>query len=614
MLPSSPPHAFSSSPPYSLGGPPSSETMMDENITTAEPIIIKWAADHTHSSTSSYSLFNVENRQEGREFLRSVRDLQRSMHFYATHSSASRKLVHAQTLMEKAMRRLGKEFYQILVANREQMEPVDSMSTATTSSTLSDYEDEMGSELEEIQTAEGDSIQEAWTAMMDLRAIAECMISSGYGGECVKIYRIIRKSIVDEGIYRLGFDISISSSQTQKMEWETLEQKIKNWAQITKIAVHSLFRCERLLCDHVFASSPSIKESGFADITKEAAVQLLAFAESVAKCKKSPEKMFRFLDLYSTISDLWLDIETIFSFESTSAVRIQAVSSMVKLGQGIRAMLADFEAAIQKDNSRLPTAGCGLHPLTRYVMNYICLLSDYSELLADIFADFPFEIQSPLPDALLLNSPSPEEPFSAIATRLEWLVLILLCKLDGKAKLHKGVALAYLFLSNNLQYVVSKAGSCHLRKMLGDAWAVNQEAKVLQYAANYERAAWSKVAAALPENPTAEMMVAERARERFQDFNYAFETACMAQSEWVVPDGRLRERIKMSVTKSIVPSYRAFYDMYRGVLMRGENGRSPVRFAPEDLESYISNLFQWNGVSGSASGGSSSSSSSNVSR
>nr|DAD43207.1 TPA_asm: hypothetical protein HUJ06_001437 [Nelumbo nucifera] len=43
--------------------------------------------------------------------------------------------------------------------------------------------------------------------MSDLKSIANCMISSGYGKECVKIYKIIRKSIVDE-----GYTISESST------------------------------------------------------------------------------------------------------------------------------------------------------------------------------------------------------------------------------------------------------------------------------------------------------------------------------------------------------------------------------------------------------------------
>ncbi|KAK9086996.1 hypothetical protein Syun_029390 [Stephania yunnanensis] len=86
----------------------------------------------------------------------------------------------------------------------------------------------------------------------DLKMIAECMISLGYSKECVKIYKIIRKSIIDEGLYRLGIE-RLSSHQIQKMEWEVLEVKIKSWLGAMKVAVNTLFAGERFLCDFVFS-------------------------------------------------------------------------------------------------------------------------------------------------------------------------------------------------------------------------------------------------------------------------------------------------------------------------------------------------------------------------
>ncbi|XP_058109849.1 exocyst complex component EXO70H1-like [Magnolia sinica] len=598
-------HSRPSSPYYSHTRPSSplhptfSESIMEENIATAEAIITKW--DPESSSYSKITSLFYENRLEALEFLRSVRGLQRSMHFYVNQKSISPKLVHAQNLMQTAMKRLEKEFYQILAANREQLDPesVSSRSSTATRSTVSDYEDDVGSE-DEIQIA-GNSIQEveheASIAMSDLRAIAECMISTGYGKECVKIYKIIRKSIIDEGIYRLGFE-RMSSNHIQKMDWEALEHKIKNWVNTTKITIKTLFYGERILCDRVFAASNTIKESCFAEIAKEAATHLFAFPEAIAKCKKSPERMFRFLDLYNTISELWPEIESIFSYESTSTVRTQAINSLIKLSDGIRTMLADFESAIQKDTKRSPVPGGGLHPLTRYVMNYVGFLSDYSEILGDIFADYPFQVQSPLPETLLENSPTAENPLSAISTRLEWLILVLLCKLDGKAELYKDVGLSYLFLANNLQYVTSKVRGCDLQFILGDEWISKHEFKVHQYVANYERMAWSKVGSTLPANPTAEMEP-QMVKERFREFNSAFEAACRVQSGWVVPDEKLREEIKRSVGQMIVPVYRAFYGKYR-FLLRGESSNL-ARFAPEDLDNHISNLFYGNGVSGSVS-------------
>ncbi|KAK9280140.1 hypothetical protein L1049_013827 [Liquidambar formosana] len=592
-----------------------SESLMEENIENAQSMIANWDFESSTSAKVT-SLFH-EDRREAKEYLKCVKNLQNAMHFFVADNSSSDKLVRAQNLMQIAMKRLEKEFYQILSSNRDYLdaESVSSRSSrASTRSSVSDTEDEVESE-DELRNA-GESISEvervSSLAMSDLKAIADCMISSGYGKECVKIYKIIRKSIIDEGLYNIGVE-RLSFSQVQKMDWEVVEPKIKNWLNALKIAVNTLFHGERILCDHVFQSSVSIRESCFAEISREGAIALFGFPEMVAKCKKSPEKMFRTLDLYETISDLWPEIQSIFSFESTSAVRTQAITSLIKLGEAVRIMLTDFEAAISKDSSKSTVPGGGVHPLTRYVMNYVAFLADYSGILADIVADWPLNVQSPLPESYFESSEFDENPASAISVRLAWLILVLLCKLDGKTELYKDASLSYLFLANNLQYVVVKVRSSNLRYLLGDEWVTKHDEKVKQYAANYERMGWSKVLSSLPENPTAEISP-ETVNECFKKFNSAFEEAHRKQTSWIVTDPKLRDEIKVSVAKKIVPVYRAFYEKFRVTSRRGMGFESVVRFAPDDLDNYLSDLFYGTGVLGSTLSSSSSSPSSFHSR
>ncbi|QHO13898.1 hypothetical protein HN51_071304 [Arachis hypogaea] len=67
----------------------------------------------------------------------------------------------------------------------------------------------------------------------------------------------------------------------------------------------------------------------------------------------------------------------------------------VKLGDDVRTMLSDFESAIQKEPCKTTAPGGGVHLITRYVLNYISLLADYSSVLIDIIADYPL---SPFPE------------------------------------------------------------------------------------------------------------------------------------------------------------------------------------------------------------------------
>ncbi|CAK9164729.1 unnamed protein product [Ilex paraguariensis] len=240
-----------------------SDAIMDRTLEFAGSIIMKWNPE-TSTFANVTSLF-YENRGEGNDFIKNGNGLQRAMHFLASKNSGSEKLVRAQNLMQIAMKRLQKEFYQILSMNRAYLDPESvpaRSSHASTRSSTSDYEDgDIGPE-DDIKIA-GDSIEVedvSNMAMVDLRSIAECMISSGYGKECVEIYKIRRKSIVDEGIYRLGVE-KLSSSHLRKMDWEVLEQRIKNWLNAVRIAIKTLFNGETILCDHVFASSETIRES-----------------------------------------------------------------------------------------------------------------------------------------------------------------------------------------------------------------------------------------------------------------------------------------------------------------------------------------------------------------
>ncbi|GKV05755.1 hypothetical protein SLEP1_g17725 [Rubroshorea leprosula] len=492
-----------------------SESMIDQTIDRADSIIMKWNPD-----TSSYarvtSLF-YENKREAMQFLKCVNDLQKAMHLLVSEDSASEKLIQAQNLMQIAMKRLQKEFYQILSMNRAHLDP-ESVSTrssrTSTRSSISDYDDEGTPDDDEIRAA-GDSITEleevSSIAMADLKSIADCMISSGYTKECIQIYKIIRKSIIDEGIYRLG-------------------------------------------------KSPP------------------------------PLKMFRVLDMYTAISEYWQDIETIFSFESTSAIRSQALNSLIRLSESVRSLLAGIESSIQKDSSKVLVPGGGVHPLTLNSMDSLTLLADYSNVLTDIFMDWPRPAKSSLPESEFDSPESDDSAESPISLRIAWLILVLLCKLDGKAKYYKSASMSYLFLANNLQHVISRVRTSNLQYMLGEEWITKHNAKVRKFAANYERLAWGQVFASLPENPTAVISPGE-AKEYFRKFNSSFEEAYWKQKSCVVPDQKLGDDIKVSIEGKLVPVYREFYNTHRLTAGGERNAMLFVRFGPDDVGNHLSNLF-----------------------
>ncbi|RRT33596.1 hypothetical protein B296_00052714 [Ensete ventricosum] len=586
----------------------SSSSSLEEMVARAEAVVVKW--DPESSAYAKITSLFYEDRSEARRFLAEVSELQRAMLVFVAAAEPARLshpcLVRAQTLMQAAMRRLEKEFFQVLAANRDLLDP-ESVSVRSSISEEPDY-DPWENSPEEEALAAGKSIGEveraAGVVMADLRAIADTMVFAGYGKECFRTYKALRKSIVDEGLYRLGFE-RLPPAQVQKLDWPVLELKVRSWLGASRIAVRTLFHGERVLLDHIFAGSDIVREVVFADMAGDAALQFLGFPGLVAKSKRSPEKLFRLLDLYDAVTELRPEIEQIFSFDSTAAVRAQALASLSKLAEAARATLADFESAIMKESSRSPVPGGRVHPMTRYAMNYISLLADYQSALVEIFADFPIHTLTPIPPFFFDTSQTPAEqqlavsgpsssPLttssssegsrrSAIAARFAWLILSLLCKLDGKAAACRDVGLSYLFLANNLQYIVNKARSCRLQELLGEEWAARQAAKARQHAAEYERAAWGRVAATIP---TGDVSSGE-ARGRMRAFSAALEEACAAQAGWVVAEAAMREEVKATVRGMILPAYRGFYTRWEAA----PEDASAVLLSPDDVGNRLEGLF-----------------------
>ncbi|CAK9176537.1 unnamed protein product [Ilex paraguariensis] len=587
-LPYTPSHTFS-------------ETMMEENIENAESMITKW--DPSDSSEVNFVSLFKENRKEGKEFIKCVKDLRRAMHFLVSEHSSSEKLVVAHKLMQTAMKRMEEDFYHILSENREQLDPesVSSWSSRVSQSSNSDVDEDVESDHE--IWAVGKSISEverlSMIALSDLKLIADCMISSGYGRECGKIYRLIRRSIVDEGLYSLGIE-QYSSSQINRMNSEAFEHHIKNWQNAIQFAIKTLFQGEKFLCDHVFSASETIRESCFTYISKEGATNLFRFPELVAKSKRSPDRIFRLMDLYESISDLWPEIESIFSYESISAIKLQALSSLHKLGDTVQTIISEFETSIQKNSSRTPVPGGGIHPLTNSVMNYMSFLANYSRVLSEVATNLASPAKLPFPESYFDNPNNEDNPTSAVSVRLAWIILVLLCKLDNKAESYNDIALSYLFLANNLQFVVEKVRSTNLKFLLGEDWILKHERKVKLYAANYETNAWSTVFSSLPENLTA-VSSPEMVKGCFRQFNSTFEEAYRKQTSWVVTDGKLRDEIKVSIARKLVPAYRVFYETHLATLSEEKNLEVLVRYSPDNLGNYLSDLFHETAASGSSS-------------
>ncbi|GAB2274302.1 hypothetical protein Dimus_009068 [Dionaea muscipula] len=595
---------------------------MEETIAAVGTIISKWDLYEDSGGGGGVGPpFINKHRKEAEEFIAAVQDLHTAMEYLvSTKSPSTMLLVQGQHLLQAAMNKLQKEFFSVLKNNMHYLRPGTLISNTLLSRTTDSLAISSSNCLSTMSLSVSPSLESSGEAglsiqaMNDLKMISDCMISSGYGEECVSVYKITRKSVVDEDLYHLGISrsgSSSSSSSSRRMNWEAIELEIKRWLNAVGLAVKTTFNGERILCEHVFSAAPAIQESCFSEITRDGARALFDFPNEIAGdknlWKKSPERIFRVLDLYEAIVSLRLDLELIFSFDSTSSIRLQAESSLQLLGGAVKLMIKGFESAIHMDSSKTPVPGGGLHPLVRYVMNFLVFLSDYDDVMSGILADWPLHPQSSLPESYF--EPPPESGSNDgistnVCERFAWLILVLLCKIEGKAERYRDFGLKYLFMANNLQYVVGKVRSSNLQHLLGGGWLSAHEEKVSHYVADYESLEWSKVTSALNGyDPTAEISM-EQAKQLFERFNNAFDEVRRRENVWVVADRELREEIRALVARNVVPAYRNMYEKCRGALGRVADGagvESAVRLAPEDVEKHLLELLSGAGGSGAGS-------------
>ncbi|CAJ2663355.1 exocyst complex component EXO70A1 [Trifolium pratense] len=594
-------------------------------LETAQKIILRW--DSTASEEAREKMIfdqTTANREEIDLYLQAVDEIQRSIS--STSLSDDHHHTKPTSTIQIAMARLEDEFRNILISHTNPIDPSldedssfsskrlnedevsyggdnddedddkllrfdSTCSVATTATTTSSYRST--SSIREIDLIPSEAVS-------DLRCIADRMISSGYLRECIQVYGSVRKSAVDSSFKKLGVE-KLSIGDVQRLDWEQLETKIRRWIRAAKVCVRTLFASEKRLCEQIFDGiGTSIDDACFMETVKGPAIQLFNFAEAISISRRSPEKLFKILDLHDALMDLIPDIDAVFDSKSSESIRVQAAEILSRLAEAARGILSEFENAVLKEPSKVPVPGGTIHPLTRYVMNYISLISDYKQTLYELIVSKPSNGSRNSGDPL-----SPDMDFDEVeekpplAIHLIWIIVILQFNLDGKSKHYKDASLLHLFIMNNVHYIVQKVrGSPELREMIGDDYLKKLTGKFRQAATSYQRATWVRVLYCLRDEGLhvsggfSSGVSKSALRERFKAFNAMFEEVHRTQAVWLIPDSQLREELRISISEKLIPAYRSFLGRFRSHIESGRHPENYIKYSVEDLEDAVLDFFE----------------------
>lgn len=379
-----------------VSGSPTMELRSMESFKTAAECVLRWNV--ATSETARKCMIWDCRRDEAAAYLDSVDALQDLMRSLSVSRRDGMAFDRAQNLLQLAMGRLEEEFRDLLLTHSASADPewiLESFLGASSQATSREVasgrsaEEEVDEDAPVPERAAGPNFTlELLPAgvVSDLNNMARRMVAGGYGRECCQIYAGVRKAVLEHSLYRLGVE-RLSVEDVHKMTWENLEARIKTWIQALIVAVRALYGSERILSDEVFAGMSPWRETSFSETVRGSMLQFLSFGEAIAISRRSPEKLFKILDMYEALWDLLPDINSTFSFDLCSSVRSEANGVLVRLGEAARGTFVEFENAIRRDTSKTPVPGGAVHPLTRFVMNYIWLLFYYNGTLKRLLGD-----------------------------------------------------------------------------------------------------------------------------------------------------------------------------------------------------------------------------------
>ncbi|XP_058195261.1 exocyst complex component EXO70B1 [Rhododendron vialii] len=433
-------------------------------------------------------------------------------------------------------------------------------------------------------------------AVARMGRIAGAMVSAGYETECCQVYSIARRNAFSEALRCTEFNW-VTIEEIQRMQWEALEGDISRWISAVKRCSTVLFPGERSLCDIVFSQNRAISIGFFSNLARAIIIQLLNFVDAVVLTRRSAEKLFKYLDMYEALRDLVPSIEDGASEESGGELRSEISAAGDRIGEAAVYIFCDLENSIKGDAAKTPVPGGAIHPLTRYVMNYLKYAGEYKDTLEQIFQTnhvLAGSLSSTTKSDKTHNLDKSTSPFSM---QLITVVELLDENLEAKSRLYRDPSLRYIFLMNNGRYINQKIkGSTEILQSVGDTWYRMRSTAVRQYHKNYQRETWGRLLQCIGHDgcQVNGKVYKPVVKEKFKNFNTLFEEIHKTQSTWVVNDDQLQSELRVSISAVVIPAYRSFLGRFRQYLESGKQSEKYIKYQSDDIELMIEGLFDGN--------------------
>ncbi|XP_027124844.1 exocyst complex component EXO70A1-like [Coffea arabica] len=434
-----------------------------------------------------------------------------------------------------------------------------------------------------------------------LRSIAETMDSCGHLDVCIEVYKSVRRPFVNAVFKRLRLD-ELKAGDVKRFLWEELRMKIERWIEAARVCTKILFTREKQFAAQIFSGlgRTATHEECFLYTAKDAAVCLFSFAESVSLSHQSPERLEAVLMLYEVMFSLAQDVGALFPSESAKAIPNGTAATLSRLEDEVRRMLSAFENAVLHDLTTISDDGGRVHPLTKHVMGYVNLMVVHRKNLVRLIVSRPsMTIRGQNVPGSELQDPTSLSP---LALHLVLIIAVLQSNLENKSEYFKDPSLRYLFMMNNVRYIVQKIeGSGELQELISADYLKKLDGYVKGAMTSYQEITCGRLLNCLRDEGlyvcrcfTSQVSI-RALRKRIKTVNIVFEEIRSLQSSREVQDLGLREELRRSMLEKLMPAYEGFLMRFSSHLESGKQRkmclqyvhRIHVKYSLKDLEELI---------------------------
>ncbi|KAM3701859.1 hypothetical protein ACJW31_05G207500 [Castanea mollissima] len=415
-----------------------------------------------------------------------------------------------------------------------------------------------------------------------LQAIVQRLNSDNQLECCMSVYVDVQSSNAKHSLQALGLDY-LEMSITKFDDVQSIEGYIDQWSKHLVLAVKHVYELEHRLCNDVFKKIGSEVATGcFSKIASQSGIlAFLRFGKHVAESKKDPIKLLKLLDMFASLNNLRFDFNRLFGGEGCIKIKNQTRDLIRKIVDGACEIFWELPLQVELQRRSSPPSDGSVPKLISFVTCYCNQLlgDDYRPILTQVLVIHQSWKQEKSLEGLIPN-------------QVHDIMKEIGLNLDAWSKAYEDISLSYLFMMNNHCHFRNLKGT-KLGDMMGDSWLTAHEQYRDFYAVLYLKKSWQSLLAPLSQKGLTSLS-GEDLVERLTTFNDAFDDCYKKQSNWIICNEILREKVCKHLVQAIIPVYMCYVQNFSLLVEQDANAGKYVKYSVQNLEKMLSSLFQPN--------------------